>query len=257
MKPLGGKRRVNIFYHDKAPYVLVLLVSVLSWHLTQIGSEITRTQAVTYRLDIDRQTGEVVTLIRNVSRAKSIVGATFSISCAEVDECFAPIREPGPGEEPVYGEARKIAPTGPAVDVDDRMSTAGEVMWTSTVPPGGRYEILARLDRPDANIEFFFTPTAANTIDILVYDSRTPTGFLVENYFKILVGSLVVFAVLLAASVIANMRPWIPPDSSGEAGDGSGASNQPLGADDRRACPQPTRLGRSPRRYGQWRKRAG
>lgn len=227
---------MNVFKSDKAPYILGLLVTVIGWHVTQIGNEVTKTQAVTYRLDVDPRTREIVVLIRNVSRTKSLVRATFSLDCPRAINCLEPLYTPEEGEDPVYGVVRAIAPNALA-PASPPPSSAASVALINTVAAGGRYEIVARLARYhrrffrahplapwfeiyDPQIEFFFTPDPNRPLDILIYDSRSITGFLVENYFRILIVSFFLFAGLLLYSIASNLRSGNSVDSKGEGGDG-------------------------------------
>lgn len=212
---------MNIFRSDKAPYILGLLVTVISWHVSQIGNEVTKTQAVTYRLDINPKSGEVVALVRNVSRTKPLVRATFSIACAGGVNCLAPLRPPTRGEDPVYGEVRPVAPHATAADVVEGGNEPYAVSVVNSLAPGGQYEILAQHARRDVPLEFFFIPDQGRPLDILIYDSKSITGFLVENYFRMLIVSLLLLSGLLIASIAVSVRPVAPDDSSGEGKGGS------------------------------------
>jgi hypothetical protein len=222
---------MNIFSSDKAPYIFGLLVTVIGWHVTQIGNEVTKTQSVTYRLNVDHRTGGVAVLVRNVSRTRSLVKATFSLDCPGGVDCLAPLREQASGEEAVYAEVLPIAPNNLAPSPAPQQSAASATV-VNTVAAGGRYEIVARLAAPpgprarrnpivawlapaDPPVEFFFTPDPERPLDILLYDSRSITGFLVENYFRIVVASLFLFAGLLIFSIGSNLRSLNSADSKG------------------------------------------
>jgi hypothetical protein len=196
---------LNLFKSDKAPYIFGILVTIIGWHVTQIGNEVTNTQAVTYRIDIDRQTGAVVATIRNVSRTKSLTKATFSLACPNGVDCLAPLRPLREGETAVYGEVRPVAPNATAAEPAPGNSAASMGI-TNTIAAGGQYEMVAQLTRPDSQLEFFFVPDESRPLDILLYRSNSITGFLVENYFRLVIISLVIFVGLLIASMMFNVR---------------------------------------------------
>lgn len=203
---------VDLFKSDKAPYVLGLLVTVLGWHVSQFVNEITRTQAVSYNLTIDSETREVVAEIRNVSRTKSLINATFSVACRGGVQCLVPLERPEPGESPEYGRIRTFPPN--SVHPIQRLNESTAITYMGTVAAGGRYAIIGRAARADSQIEFYYLPDPAQPLDIFIYKRRTVTGFLVENYLRMLVISFVLCLAALIFSIIWSFRAAAGQDST-------------------------------------------
>ena len=195
---------MNIFTSDKVPFVLGLLVTVIGWHVSQFVAEITKTQAVSYNLSTDRKTGDIVASIRNVSRTKSLVNATFSIACVNGKNCLVPLYPPEPGAEPEYGDIRSFPPN--SVHPDPVSNTARSISFRATVAAGGRYAIVGRLAQPAAEAEFFFIPDQDRPLDIFIYDRNSAMGFLVENYLLILLFSFLFFLIALVYSILLGLR---------------------------------------------------
>lgn len=200
----SGAAALDVFKSDKAPYVLGLLVTVIGWHVSQFVSEIQRTQAVSYSLSIDPETREVVAEIRNVSRTKSLINATFSLACRGGAHCLAPLEPPEPGETPDYGRIRSFPPN--SVHPAPRYNEPSAITFTSTVAAGGRYAIIGRAARADAPIEFYYVPDSNRPLDIFIYRRNTVTGFLVENYLRMLVISFLLCLAALIFSIILSYR---------------------------------------------------
>lgn len=202
---------MKILTSDKAPFVLGLLVTIIGWHVSQFVAEITKTQAVSYNLQVDRETRDVVASIRNVSRTKSLVNATFSIACANGENCLVPLYPPEAEAEPVYGGIRSFAPN--SVHPEPRRNSARSIAFRATIAAGGRFAIVGRLARPDARAEFFFIPDQQRPLDIYIYDRNTVMGFLVENYLLILLVSFLFFTIALMYSILfglrSNREEWI------------------------------------------------
>ena len=212
---------MNIFRFDKAPYVLGLLVTVIGWHISQLVNEISTTQAVSYSLDVDRQTREVSALIRNVSRTKSLIDATFSLECADAASCFEPFYEPATGELPTYGKIESIAPN--AGSRQNLLDSPIFVQATNTVAAGGRYRIRARLanSHADAKVNFFFIPNPdpnQRPLDIYLYKRDTIGGLFVENYLGILGISLVFCVIALIYSLIWGPMAAAPAETGARDG---------------------------------------
>ena len=228
---------MNIFKSDKAPYIFGLLLTVLGWHVSQFVTEITRTQAVSYSVRIDPGTREVVAEIRNVSRTKSLINATFSLSCRGGANCLVPIETPEPGSDPEYGTIRTFPPNGvqPTPVTDEPHGVA----FRGTVAAGGRYAIVARAARTDAPINFYYVPDPDRPLDIFIYRRNTVTGFLVENYLRLLVVSFALCLLALLASIVFTVRRGrgdapVPANNPGE-GPGTATEAKPATPSDAQA----------------------
>lgn len=195
---------MNIFTSDKAPYVLGLLVTIIGWHVSRFVDEVTKTQAVSYNLEVNWDTREVVALIRNVSRTKSLVNATFSIACINGEDCLDPLYPPAAGEEPVYGDIRSFPPN--SVHPEPRANSARSIAFRATVAAGGQYAIAGRLARRDSAVEFYFIPDQERPLDIFIYNRRTVMGLLVENYLLIMISSFLFFMITLIYSIGSSLR---------------------------------------------------
>lgn len=203
---------MDIFKSEKAPYILGLLVTVISWHVSQLVNEITQTRAVSYSVSINPKTHDVVAKIRNVSRTKSLVNAQFQLACEEGSDCLVPIRTPEAGEVPVYGEVRPIPPN--FVRARPVGNAARGVSFVSTVAAGGGYDIAARLVGRNSRVQFYFLPDPENPLDIYIYNRNSMLGFLVQNYLLILVISclacLLLLVIFLGRSIVLSLRPAAP-----------------------------------------------
>lgn len=236
---------MNIFKSDKAPYAFGLLLTVLGWHVSQFVTEITRTQAVSYSVRIDPVTREVVAEIRNVSRTKSLRNAIFSISCRGGARCLVPI-DPEPGTVADYGTIRTFPPN--AVRLDRVVNQPHSVAFRSTVAAGGRYAIVARATSPNAPIDFYYLPDANGPLDIFIYRRNTVTGFLVENYLRVLVVSFALCLAALLLSIIFSIRAaW--RGTAPAAPDAEGATPASAG-DEPAPAPKPITVEKAPASAG-------
>lgn len=195
---------MHIFLSDKVPYVVGLLMAIIGWHVSQIVNEISSTRAVSYSVEVNSRTGDVLAHIENVSRTKSLVNARFAIACASGTACFEPLQPAEEGEDPVYGDLRPVPPNFPAEA--QRIDSAMSIQYRNTIAAGGEFHIVGRLISPDMPVNFYFIPDPANPLDIFIYDKNSLTGFLVENYLGILASSLLATVAILIASLIYRAR---------------------------------------------------
>jgi len=212
---------MNIFKSDKAPYVLGLLVTVIGWHVSQIVNEIRSIQAVSYSVGINRKTGDVTALVRNVSRTRSLAGAIFSLECDNGESCFEALDPFEEGETPVYGSVEAIPPH--ALTRQVRRDSASSIMFTNTVAPDGRYRIVGKLasSHRHAEVNFFYIPIPnrdGRPLDIYVYNRDTLRGVVIENYLGLLGVSLLLCLIFLVITLIQGSRRNTPTEEEATNG---------------------------------------
>jgi hypothetical protein len=76
------------------------------------------------------------------------------------------------------------------------------VVIKTTLAAGGALEFGAALSRPDARPKFLYVPDEAKPLDIYVFDGHTWRGWLIENYYDIVLLSFAILAMILGVIVI-------------------------------------------------------
>jgi hypothetical protein len=211
---------MDIFRSEKAPYILGLLITIIGWHITQIANEISRTQAVSYSVDVNRTTRDVSAHIRNVSRTKSLVDVTFALECEGAARCFEPLRPAAVPEDEEFGRIQAIAPN--ATSRQDVQGSRIRILATNTVAAGGEFLIRGRLADSNSRVNLFYFPNPdpeQRPLDIYLYNRDTPGGLFVENYLGILGFSLVLCVVFLIYSLYRGSRPAGPPEGEAKNAD--------------------------------------
>jgi xanthosine utilization system XapX-like protein len=198
---------MDIFRSEKAPYILGLLITIIGWHISQIANEISKTQAVSYSVDVDRTTKDVAAHIRNVSRTKSLVDVTFALECEGAARCFEPLR-PAPRGQETYGRIEAVPPN--ATSRQEVQDSPIRILAKNTVAAGGEFRIRGRLLDPNARVNLFFFPNpdeSQRPLDIYLYKRDTIGGLFVENYLTILGLSLVLCVGFLIYSLYRGSAP--------------------------------------------------
>lgn len=179
---------MGILAADKAPYVIVLLLSLLGWHVAQLTDEIRSTRAVSY--DVQTSDDEIRVKVHNVSRRQSVGNATFVIQCPREREiCLAP------------GSGRAIIVPPTAVQATAIGNDGNYAEFRVTLAAGGSVEFRARREHGQSVPLFLFIPDSERPLDVYIYDANTVMGFLVANFTELVVASFLFFLVLLVAMV--------------------------------------------------------
>jgi uncharacterized integral membrane protein len=190
---------------EKAPYFLVMLFAVIGWLLLQLVEEVRSTRtAVSYSVNVNRTTGEVVALIENESKSASVSRAGYMLDCRGGGRCLAQLYPHEEFEEGTYVEARPIPP----FTLGSREPMHGDANGAGTyiaLTPGARFTLHARLTDPRADVDFYFLSPVNQPANVYVYDKNTLVGILADNFIRILtlllaicLGALVAYVIYLA-----------------------------------------------------------
>jgi hypothetical protein len=184
---------MDILRHDKAPYIVALLVSVLGWHIAQLTDDIRSTRSVLYTIETDVKSRQITALVHNVSKTHSLKQARFSLACLPGQACLMPNTQ----------RLNVYPPNGAMAGIE---SDPTAVTITATMPADGRIDFGATLSRDGSLPKFVFVPDEENVIDIYVFEGGGIRGFLVENYFSIILISFLLLLALLLLIMGALLR---------------------------------------------------
>jgi len=223
---------MDLLRSSSAPFVIAALLSVLGWHIGTLTKDIRDTRSVVYQLDDSGKAGATInTIITNVSKSQMLENAKFALVCENVDPCldygsrnvvvFAPTAtDPSilSGDDPILGITVDLA-AGGRLGVSVKRKTAGKVYFLFFP---GELPLAEESATDDPTAE----PAAARaageqsgTEDIYVLDGGTPRGWVVLNYFNIVLASFfgVLILFVLGTMAIGLRRPESrPPEKPGE-----------------------------------------
>jgi hypothetical protein len=183
---------MNIFKADKAPFLLVLLLTAISWQISQIMSEIRSYRgAVSYR--VIEAGKEVSVVVRNESRENSTPPSEFAFLCVDALPCLA--SQARPGARPFYGWIQGHPPRG--ANFGRMGTTPGEVSVTAGLPPSGEFHIRVTLRDTRHRVQFWALPNTSQVPGIYVYDRASLGGFIASNYLTLLFASVLLSMLAL------------------------------------------------------------
>ena len=175
-------------------YIVGLLATLLGWHLSELADDIRSTRAVSYRIERP-EPGRIVAEVHNVSKTRSLVEVDFALACPGRDPCVAPDTHRVEVHPPNAPGATTIH-SGPRA-----------VLITTTLAAGGRLEFGAALSDKGVAPRFLFVPSETNPLDIYVFDAASPRGFVVENYFEIILASFALLSIAFVALLVRASWP--------------------------------------------------
>ena len=204
---------MDLLRSSSAPFLIAALLSVLGWHIGTLTKDIRDVRSVVYEVHDTGKAGSTITaIINNVSKSQMLEQATFALVCKGVEEqcldydsrnikLFPPTAtDPGilSGNNSILGIKVDLA-AGGRIGVTIKRRTAQEVRFLF-YPKGSPLTEPSELDAtgaaPDAS-------AGSGTEDIYVLDGGTPRGWVVLNYFNIVLASFFIVLLLFVFGTIA------------------------------------------------------
>jgi len=207
---------MSVLTADKAPFILVLLLTAAGWQASQLMDEAKSYRAaVSYRVSVDSTDRVLTAHVRNESRTATIVRPRFTLDCPSFEPCLVPLGPVEPGEYPHFAEVEAIPPV--ALSNVSHHGSSRRASVVITLPPGGQYQIKARLIDTNRRPVFFYIPDSETSQGVYLYDRNTFIGTVVDNYLLILLGSFILTLVAIAAFVVLSgvLRPTPNEDDTG------------------------------------------
>lgn len=194
---------MNILSSDKGPFLLTLLLAVLTWQVGEIVATLQAGQPLLYEIDIDR-TGTIDEpryvarlSIENASQSAAIKDFEFLMVCPDQSDCFV-------GQD---AQIVAIPPTftrGITIQADNSF-----VGLKGLLAAGGRLIVEGELNRDVGDLRAIFVIDPDNPSDAFALRASTLRGFMVRNYFVILsISGLVVAVVLFFWITFGGIREW-------------------------------------------------
>ena len=203
---------MDLLRSSSAPFVIAALLSILGWHIGTLTKDIRDTRSVVYEVN-DRSKGTISAVVTNVSKSQLLEGATFALVCDDLDPCLD------------FG-SRSVVLFPPTAT--DSISLSGDdtvLGFKVDLAAGGRIGVSARR-KTNADVHFFFFPKGlpfeeeeellegevpphaadankTNAKDIYVLDGGTWRGWVVLNYFNLVLASFFVVLMVFVLGTLA------------------------------------------------------
>ncbi len=224
---------MDLLRSSSAPFVIAALLSVLGWHIGTLTKDIRDTRSVVYQVRDSGKAGATInTTITNVSKSEMLENASFALVCENLEPCldydsrdvvlFPPTATDSgilSGDSPILGIKVDLA-AGGKIGVSVKRATAHKVYFLF-FPKG--LPIADESEAGEPGAQPAAAPAAAGgksgTEDIYVLDGGTPRGWVVLNYFNIVLASFFGVLILFVFGTIAIglRRPESrPPEKKGE-----------------------------------------
>jgi hypothetical protein len=223
-----------------APFVIAALLSVLGWHIGTLTEEIRETRSVVYEV-VDLGEGDTITaVVTNVSKSEMLVGAKFALVCKDVKRCldyetkgvelFPPTADDSislDGNDRILAFTVDLA-AGGRIGVSAKRRTADQVSFyffpqklpfeddepaddeaasapDGSTEPGSEMSAAEAVDEAGSAAAAGETEAVAesNTKDIFVLDGDTWRGWVVLNYFDIVLTSFFLVLVALIFGIVS------------------------------------------------------
>ncbi|MCO5163776.1 MAG: hypothetical protein M9939_21835 [Mesorhizobium sp.] len=199
-------------FGTSAPFVVTLLVSVLTWTVTTFFADISQVSALMY--SETRGTGRdskayVEYRLTNVSPRKHLADFFVSIDCVDRTRgCF----QEGEATNGEIGMTITVPPWSMTTNVENMGLSVRQKV---DLPLDQSFVIRATLSSPDSKVVLLASsdpqkPEAIRGLDLLLTDSITAELFIGRNYVTIVAVLWIAAAVILAFVYFAARRPEGP-----------------------------------------------
>ncbi|MDF2813201.1 MAG: hypothetical protein K0S56_4232 [Microvirga sp.] len=194
----------SIFKDSNAPYVLAILVGALSWLLNSAIAELRDTRFIEYTISYsgEGKTREATVRLQNRSMSQPISVGAFVFQCllqpGQTGPCFREL--PGSGQTVEFVRSGSIWLRSDPMPVTPTITTVNAV-----VPP--RAQVAYRMGLVDNNAEIrvgydlagvSLATSGGNSAAIIFVKGPTIEGFVLANYLKIIIYSLLFFGGLFS-----------------------------------------------------------
>ncbi|RUU06244.1 hypothetical protein EOD23_14290 [Mesorhizobium sp. USDA-HM6] len=199
-------------FATSAPYVVTILMSVITWVLSTHYQDISTTPYLRYEVVEDGRTASppsVTYRFTNASPKVRISGVTIGLDCPTSEECFGV-----PGSTPdASAQMLKVPPWAMSDAIDPSPSI---VQQKIDLPAGTAFEIKLILRTKDVKPFLYFQSTPDQKVDLKLISGRTLDEFVANNYLVIvtvlwiLACGIIVFAYYRANSARRASEPDKP-----------------------------------------------
>lgn len=200
----------NIFRDSAAPYVLAILVGALSWLLNSAITELKNTRYIEYQVNYTGtgKTREATVTLSNRSMGQSINVGKFGF------ECLLPKGATGPCLRELPENRMKIMfmrsgtislLTQPELITDDIVAV------NAAIPPRAHVTYRLGLANDGAHIRVGYDLQGVNLADAgvtagaIFVEGPTVEGFVLQNYLKIIIVSIVLFILCFIVWIIISI----------------------------------------------------
>jgi hypothetical protein len=222
---------MDLLRSSSAPFLIAALLSVLGWHIGTLTRDIRDTRSVVYQVNDTGKAGATIdAVVTNVSKSEMLEEAAFALVCDNVEPCldydtrdvllFPPTATDSrilSGEDSILGMTVDLA-AGGRIGFSAKRRTADKVHFLF-FPRGLPIVEESETDEPDAAPAARPAARQSGTEDIYVLDGGTWRGWVVLNYFNIVLASFFGVLILFVFGTIAIglRRPESrPPGKPGE-----------------------------------------
>lgn len=195
---------MDLFGDDKLAYVLGLLATAISWHVSKLTEEIRTSHAVAYSIVSEGARGERIVL-ENVSTKKSVIDLPIQLLCPKTlnKQSNLSVVQPCMGEDDIslISYPPTLAPSIPMV--------SGRVVahnFNVSIAAGGKFGMEIRCLAEIGCPQFFILPAEGQSSDVILIERESIRGFFVIHYFTITVASLALIGLVMLGLVAASLR---------------------------------------------------
>lgn len=194
---------MNLFTSDKAPAILVVLLSVVGFYVSTVVTEIRGQAAVTYDFTTDRD-GSASLRLKNVALATTVENARFEMAClSQRPDCLDPMSD----RDGDFHRLTRLPPVSPN-NIDVVSSARGAVL-SATLLPGAVIEITVqrsgRAISDKDELVFFYNANEDAPQVLLLLKSAMLTSLLIDKYFDVMV---LAFMAALVGLVVVIFLPF-------------------------------------------------
>lgn len=211
---------MELLRSSSAPFVIAALLSILGWHIGTLTEEIRETRSVVYDVEDRGLNRKIAASVTNVSKSQMLERANFALVCEDLEPCLD------------YKSRDVVFYPPTATDSINLAGNDSILGFTIDLAAGGRIGVSATR-KTGAKVHFVFFPKGlplaevqpiedaaappsvpedeadvekddeTDTKDIYVLDSDTWRGWVVLNYFNIVLSSFFLMLVVLLLGIIA------------------------------------------------------
>ncbi|WP_192181184.1 hypothetical protein [Mesorhizobium amorphae] len=183
-------------FASSAPYVVTILMSVITWVLSTYYEDISATPYLRYELKEDGRNASppfVVYRFTNDSPKVRISDVTIGLDCPKSEECFG---SPG-APAPTYAQMLKVPPWAMSDAIEP---TSLIITQKIDLPPGMAFEIRAVLRSKEVKPFLYFQSNPDQKADLKLVGYSTLDQFVANNYLGIVTVSWVVACIVIIAA---------------------------------------------------------
>jgi hypothetical protein len=197
-------------FSTSAPYVITVLMSVITWVLSTYYDNISTTPYLRYEIVEDGRNSTPPSMtyrFTNASAKARISGVTIGIDCPEGKECFGTPETPSD----TYAQMLKVSPWAMPDAIEP---TSFIITQKIDLPAGTAFEIRAILRSKDVRPFLYFQSPPDQKVDLKLIGKHSLDEFVAGNYLAI----VTTLWVIACIAIFAAYRSAITCQPKAEAG---------------------------------------